>query len=82
MKLSNSEREMLWVAGWNDLDDWMSRLAPVYLVDESWREASVDELQGFIQQAAYEREERVAFRETFHKGNRAVQYFFEPASHG
>ncbi len=77
MELSNAEREMLWAEGWNDLYDAVAQQAGGYLVDEDWRELTVDECEALIQTTAYDTGRRARFRATFYKGKASIQLYFD-----
>jgi len=77
MELTNAEREMLWIDGWNDIYDAIAKLPGCYLVNERWCEVTLDECQGLIQSTAYTTGKRVRFRTAFYRGKQSIQIYFD-----
>ena len=74
--LTNAEREMLWIDGWNDLSDARAKLGDGYLVDAEWNEVTVEDCKGLIQATAYATGKRVQLERVFYRGKPSLQFHF------
>ncbi len=74
--LSNSEKEMLWVDGWNRLYDLVDVDPRPVIVDEAWRELAETDWQGLIQERAYD-SQKALFSKTRFRGAVAIQVSFK-----
>ena len=71
MTTPSAEVEMVWLDGWNTLYDAFET-KPVILIDQEYRERSLDEMQTFIQEQAYSGY-RVVFSNLWFRGKAAIR---------
>lgn len=71
MSLSNFEKEMLWVNGWNDLTDIHESVADGYILIPEYAEVSLEEAKGWIQEQAY-LGHKAEFRVDYYRGKKSV----------
>ncbi len=69
--LSNLEQEEAWIQAWDELDILMDKNSESYLLLPEYREASLSEVQGWIQGAAYE-SNRTTFKIEYDKGKNSI----------
>lgn len=69
--MNNTEQEEVWIAAWNDLADLIDENPGAYILLPECMEASKDEAQGWIQDAAYE-SNRVKLKVAYFKGKKSI----------
>ena len=69
--LSNLEQEESWLRGWDELDDLMAKNPECYVMLPEYKEVTLSEAQGWIQDAAYE-SNRVVFKTEYYKGKNSI----------
>jgi hypothetical protein len=68
----SAKQEQIWIDAWNDLYDLLKDKDNIKLLLPDWSEVSLDEMQGWIQQTAYENK-LVRFDRVWYKGQKALQ---------